>query len=226
MAKRVMEPGADRAYRRSDGSCDLVDVEVAVVPKDDSNALIRVEILERAIEGVAVLDVAGGVMRGRVRSCAIQRVVPSVPTPAKPISAGVGEDASEPRVDALHVAELGEIAPGAGEGVVSRIFGLLGVAKDEAGQAIGLVQARVDKSLECGETRRIGRCRDGPDFLRQPEPLASAAIRYTCTDAQGGSAIQSTPHRAGIQPVARGAYDARRTGRMTDAGSATAAHGP
>ena len=112
-------------------------------------------------------------MRGSVRSCPIQRVVSSMAASSEPITAGVGQDAAEPGVDALDVAELGEIPPGAGECVVGRIFGLLGVAKDEAGQAIGLVQARVDESLECGETRRIGRCRDGPDVLRQPEPLVN-----------------------------------------------------
>lgn len=152
-----MEPRADSAYRRSDGPGDLFDVEVGVIPKDDSNALIRVEMLERSLEGVTVLDVSGGVIRGSVRSCAIQRIVASVLASPNPIAAGVGEDAAEPGVDALHVAELGEIPPGAGEGIVGRIFGLLGVAKDEAGEAIGLVEARVDQRLERGEARRIRR---------------------------------------------------------------------
>jgi hypothetical protein len=53
---------------------------------------------------------------------------------------------------------------------VGRIFGLLGVSKDEPSQAVGLVQAGVHERLERGCSRRIRWCRDGPDFLRQPDP--------------------------------------------------------
>jgi hypothetical protein len=63
-----VEAGADRAYRCADGSCDLINLEVAVVAKDDSHALICVEIPERPLERVTVLDLARGVMRGRVCS--------------------------------------------------------------------------------------------------------------------------------------------------------------
>lgn len=157
MAKRVVQAGADRAYRRSDGPGDLLDFEVAVVAKDDSNPLIRVEILEGSLEGVTVLELSGAVTRVSVRSCPIQRVVSSVSAPAKPIAAGVGEDPPEPRVQSVEIAELGKLAPGSGERVVGRIFGLLGVAKDETGQAIGFVEARVDHGLEGGDARRIGR---------------------------------------------------------------------
>ena len=152
-----MEPGADRAYRRSDGSGDFLDLEVAVVAKDDSNPLIRVEILEGSLERVTVLELSGAVMRVSVLSCPIQRVVSSVSAPSKPIAAGVGEDAPEPRVQSVEIAELRKLTPGSGERVVGRIFGLLGVAKDEAGQAIGLVETRVDQGLEGGDARRIGR---------------------------------------------------------------------
>jgi hypothetical protein len=204
MAHRVVEAGADRAYRRSNGPGDLFDLEVAVVAKDDSNPLIRVEILEGALEGIAILELSGGVMRVSVRSCPIQRVVSSVASPAKPVSAGVGEDAPEPGVQAVEIAELRKLAPGSSERVVGRIFGLLGVAKDEAGQAVGLVEARVDQGLVGGDARRIGRCRDGSGILPQPGPLVFAAVRYTCTDAPGGSRIQSTPI-------------VRHSGRMSDA---------
>jgi len=148
---------ADRAYRRSDRSGDFLDLEVAVVTKDDSNALIRVEVLEGALEGIAILELSGGVMRVSVRSCPIQRVVASVSAAANPIAAGVGEDAPEPGVQSVEVAELRKLAPGSGERVVGRIFGLLGVAKDEAGQPVGLVEARVDQGLERGNAGRIGR---------------------------------------------------------------------
>jgi len=110
-------------------------------------------------------------MRVSVRSCPIQRVVSSVATPPKSIAAGVGEDAPEPGIDAVEISELRKVSPGSSERVVGRIFRLLGVAKDEAGQAVGLVEARVDQGLEGGDARRIGRCRDGSGILRQPGPL-------------------------------------------------------
>jgi hypothetical protein len=171
---------------------DLLDLEVAVIAKDDSNPLIRVEMLEGPLEGVTIGELSGGVMRVSVLSCPIQRVVASISAAAKAVAAGVGEDAPEPCLEAVEVAELRKLAPGSGERIVGRIFGLLGVAKDEAGQPIGLVEARVDQGLEGGDARRIRRCRDGSGILRQPGPRF-AAVRYTCTDASGGSRIQSTP---------------------------------
>ena len=166
-----MQARADRAYRRSDGSGDFLDLEVAVVAKDDSNPLIRVEILEGALERVAILEPSGGVMRVSVRSCPIQRVVSSMSAPPNSIAAGVGEDAPEPGIEAVEIAELRKVSPGSSERVVGRIFRLLGVAKDEAGQAVGIVEARIDQGLEGGNARRIGRCRDGSGILRQPGPL-------------------------------------------------------
>ena len=163
-----MDPRADRAYRGSNGSGDLFDLEVAVVPKDDSNALIRVEIPEGALKGVTILELLTAVIRGRECSCPIQRVVASDPPAANAIAARVGEDAPKPRVQAVEIAKLGELAPGSGERVVGCILGLLGVAKDEAGQAVGLVETRVDQSLERGDARRFGRCRDRSHTLRQP----------------------------------------------------------
>lgn len=63
-----MEARSDRAYRRPDGPSDLLDVEVAVVAKDDSQPLIRVEIGERPVEGVAIGNELGAVMRGSARN--------------------------------------------------------------------------------------------------------------------------------------------------------------
>ena len=167
MAQRVVEARAHRSYRRAHRASNFVHVHVAVVTKNDRDALICVEVRERPVERVAVLDGAMGVMRGSPLSCRIQLVVASVPSAADPIAARVREDATEPGIETVGIAEARELTPSAGECIVGRIFGLLRVVEDEPGQPVRLVEPGGDKLLERGVTRGIGRCRDGPELLGQ-----------------------------------------------------------
>ena len=93
MLQRVVDPRANGAYRCADRACNLLNREVAVVPKDDSNAVIGTERGEGAPDGVTVVDAEMGVIFGRRRSCSIQIVVASDLPPAKSVAAGVDEDA-------------------------------------------------------------------------------------------------------------------------------------
>lgn len=136
MAQRVVEARTHRAYRRAHRASHLVHVHVAVVAENDRDALVGVEIAERPIERVAVLDGAMGVMRGSPLSCRIQVVVASVLSSTDPIAARVREDAAEPGVETVGIAEAWELTPSAGECVVGRIFGLLRVVEDEPGQPV------------------------------------------------------------------------------------------
>jgi hypothetical protein len=162
-----VEAGAHRPYRRAHRACDLVHREIAIKPKNDRDALLRVEIPESALECLTILDLAMGVMRGSLRSCSIQLVVPADLAASKAVAAGVGEDSSKPSVEPIGVTEPIPIAPGSCECVVRNILGLLWVTEDEMGQPIGGIQALVDELLECSGARRIGVVRDGPNVLRQ-----------------------------------------------------------
>lgn len=87
-----MESRPDGAYWDADRACNLLHREVAVVAKDDSDPVIGTESREGTVEGVTVVDVPIGVIRGSHRSCSIQIVVASDFPPTEPIPAGVDED--------------------------------------------------------------------------------------------------------------------------------------
>jgi hypothetical protein len=94
--------------------------------------------------------------------------VASVALSTEPVPACVRQDPAEPGFESIGVAEPREVSPGSGERLVGRIFSLLGISQDQASDAVGLIEARVDERLERGDTRRVGLCRDGTDLLRQP----------------------------------------------------------
>ena len=56
--------------------------------------------------------------------------------PARLIDAGADEQPMEPGVEAVGIAERGQITPGADERVLDGVLGLVGIPEDEPGGAI------------------------------------------------------------------------------------------
>ena len=162
-----MEARADGAYWCADRTRNLLHREVAVVAKDHGDPVVGTEGCKGAPDGVAVVDGVMGVSRGRRRSCSIQIVVASELPSTKPIAAGVDEDASEPGVELVGIAESPMLLPGSYERVVGRIFRLLCVAEDEAGMSVGLVEACLHEPLECGSAFVLGIGLEGPTGVAQ-----------------------------------------------------------
>ena len=162
-----MEARADRAYGCAHRARNLLHREVAVEAKDDGGALIGVEATERSLEAIALGDGVMGVIRGSDRSCSIQIVMSPVAGAPEAVATDVDEDSSEPGIELLGIAEAVMLPPCSDERVVGRILGLLCVAEDEPGEAVGRVEALVDKPLEGGGSRRLRVRRDGSGFLAQ-----------------------------------------------------------
>jgi hypothetical protein len=162
-----VQPRADGAYGCAHRARNLLNREVAVEAKDDGDALVGVEVAERALQSVTLVDLAMGVMRGSNRSRSIQIVMLSTSAPAEAIAADVDQDPPEPGVEPIGVTEPGVLAPGSDERVVGRILCLLYVAEDQPREPVGRVQALRDKRLEGGGTSRLRVRRDGPGFLAQ-----------------------------------------------------------
>lgn len=184
-----MEARAHRAYRCAHDPRHLLHREVTVEPKDHGDPVVGTECREGAPDGVAIVDRAMGVMRGRRRSCAIQVVVASeLPSP-KAIAAGVDHDAGEPRVEPIGVAETRMLLPGSNERVVGRIFRLLCVVEDEPSQPVGVVEACLDQPLEGRGARGLGVRRQrpagvaqlSPSAVRDPSPVPTHQVAETFT---------------------------------------------
>jgi len=158
---------ADRAYGCANRARNLLHREVAVEAKDDGSALIGVEAVEGTFEAIALGDLEMAVIRGSKRSCSIQIVMSPVTGTPETVTTDVDEDPPEPGVELLGIAEAVMLPPCSDERVVGRILGLLCVAEDEPGEAVGRVEALVDKPLKGGGSRRLRVRRDGSGFLAQ-----------------------------------------------------------
>ena len=162
-----MQPRADGAYGCAHRARNLLHREVAIEAKDDGDALVGVEMAERALELFTVVDLAMGVMRGSDRRRSIQIIVASTPGTSKPVAAGVDQDPSEPGVEPVRISEAAIVLPSSDERVVGRILSLLCVAEDQPSEAVGRIQPLGDEQLEGGGSRRLRVRRDGPGFLAQ-----------------------------------------------------------
>jgi hypothetical protein len=171
-----METRADRAYGCANRARHLLHREVAVEAKDDGGSLIGVEAAEGSLEAVALGDLEMAVIRGSKRSCSIQIVMSPETGAPETVTTDVDEDPSEPGIELLGIAEAVMFPPSSDERVVGRILGLLCVAEDQPGEAVGRVEALVDKPLEGCGSRRLRVRRDGSGFLAQ----AGLTLRAVC----------------------------------------------
>ena len=128
---RVVEPGLGGPGRDPQGGGRLLDGEVEIEAKDDDRPMIDGQALEAALEQVARGELGGGVgLRGldaqdgdgrRLASAALELVVHVV-----------DEEPTEPGIEAVGVAQAGQVAPAGDERLLDRVLGAIGVAQDEA----------------------------------------------------------------------------------------------
>ena len=179
-----MQPRANGAYRRSDQARNVLNGEVAIEAKNDGDAVIGAETAEGALERIALVDLAMGVMRGSRLSCASQVVVASMAPTTEGVAAGVDEDSPEPGVEPVGVAEPVVVAPRSDERVVGRIFSLLCVAENEASQPIALVEAPFEQPLEGLPPCSLGVERDDLRLVGQ-RCLRGASVPFPVPTHQG-----------------------------------------
>lgn len=139
--------------------------------------MIRAEAAERSLKAVALVDGPMGVIRGRLLSTSSQVVVASMGLATEPIAAGVDENAAEPGIEPIRVAEAMMVAPGSDECVVGCIFGLQCVAENEPGKAVALIEAAVEQPLEGLPSSRLGIDRESRRFVRQVRLRSAGACR-------------------------------------------------
>ena len=89
------------------------------------------------------------------------------PEPARLIDAGAVEQPVEPGVEAIGVAQCGQVTPGADERLLDGVLGLVGIAQDEPG---GGVQPEDRGAGERGEGVMIASSCSLHEFLLHHAP--------------------------------------------------------
>jgi len=101
---------------------------------------------ERAVDGIAG-DEPAGVIRGvQLEAVQVGQLRDGMAaTVAQPVAADVEDDAAEPLLEPVAVAQGRETAPGKHRGVVGRVLGLGRIAQDDARQAVARIEMPVDE---------------------------------------------------------------------------------
>jgi succinyl-CoA synthetase beta subunit len=133
-----MESRLRRSDRDSQDRGDVGQGEIEVVMEDDDSPELGLEPEEAALDLVAVGD--SGRVIGRDRA-AQRNVVKLDLDPVTPQSAGLvdaraNEESMQPGIEAIRVAERGQIAPGPDERVLHGVGGLFRIPEDQPGGGI------------------------------------------------------------------------------------------
>ena len=129
-------PGLGGADRDAECRRDVGQRHPEVVVHDDDGARLWLEMPESAIEEVAIGDERREVDTGRrVQRREVDFDDASPPTPCD-VETGIDQEATEPGVEAIRIAQRGEVSPGSDEAFLDGIMGELGIPKDQASGSV------------------------------------------------------------------------------------------
>ena len=137
---RPMETGTDGARRNAEDLRRVIEAEPEVVMHDEHRSLIDVEASEAALELIAIGQVDVQVARSR-RFRHRERVDMDLDAPAPSAAAclaiaRVDQQAMEPGLETVGIAQAGEAPPGGHECLLGRILGPPFVTKDQPGDDV------------------------------------------------------------------------------------------
>ena len=126
-----MEPRLRGPQRDPQRAGNFRQRQVEVVVKDDEGACLRLEAAETALELVTVGHERQRVVEDRHVDGDELDIEAMAPEPARLIDAGADQQTVEPRVEAIGLAQRGQVAPGPDERLMDGVLGLVWVTKDE-----------------------------------------------------------------------------------------------
>jgi len=126
----VVKSGPDRAVRNAKDIGDHGRLVSEVIAKDEDRAFFRLEPSEGPIHDVTVDDALELV--GRRVTVDGQYLEPGVPAPVAPrvLDAHVREDALDPEVEPVRIAEVRQVTPGDHQCVLQGILGPVDISED------------------------------------------------------------------------------------------------
>ena len=148
-AMGVVETRADRAHRDPEDLGDLGRVTALEVAEHEQGPLLGRQVAEAPLELVPIGDADEVVGRGRD----VQRQDAEVRDPSTLAlrlgEAGADDEAMEPRVEPVWIAEPGQVTPGDDQRLLQGILSPIDVAEDPMGERVQSVAADPDQVGVC-----------------------------------------------------------------------------
>jgi hypothetical protein len=151
-----VEPGFHGPERQSEPIGDGVERKIRPETEDDDDPLVGTQAIEPN-EELFALEERLERIAPRWVDVPRHRDEPNDATPSEPIAAVVDDDPVEPRTKLGWLAQATEGLPGENEAVLDRVFGLMGIRKEKAGQPKGPIKTRAGGSQEPLAAVGIGR---------------------------------------------------------------------
>ena len=146
--QRVMEPRLDRALRPAGAVRHVRQRQVGEVVQHDDHPLVGIEERHRSHDLVPLQDAAERIGLGDRLGDRVERDEAHAAATTQAVAADVDQDAVEPGLEAVGVAQGPGRPPGAKERLLGRVLGLDLVAQEQAGQPIGAVQLSCRQATE------------------------------------------------------------------------------
>ena len=138
----------------SSASASSAGGQVGVEGEDQNHLLPWRKSSESALELVAIGQPGCAVGFGRLgRQHGDGRTPP--PTTAPGVRAGSDEQAVEPGVEPLDVAQRRQVGPGADQGVLGRIMREIGVVQDQPGDAVEAIDSASARTAKASRSPRL-----------------------------------------------------------------------
>ena len=131
-----MQPRFRGSDRNAQRARDLRERQVQVVVEGDDDALIHVESAEGPLDLVALDHRGGAVRHGWVIDGSELDLDRSSPGAPELVVTGSYEEAVQPGVESVRVAQPGQVPPGANEGLLDGVSRSLGIPEDEPGGGV------------------------------------------------------------------------------------------
>jgi hypothetical protein len=205
---RVVQPRLHRSGGDLQSARYVVHGQIAVEAQSDHDLVVGLEADEGSIEGIARQQLAGSFGRRQAAAFIVlgrqldDRMAASM---AEPVAADVDDDAAEPLLESVAVAERLEPPPGQDRGVVSRVFGLGRVAEDNAGQPIRGVEVAANRENSAAASTRprsaaMSAATPCPSFSRSSPRGAFISPPLRLTSQQAGTFSELAGQRRGAAP--------------------------
>jgi hypothetical protein len=153
----VVESGSDRARRDAEDIGNHRGLVPEVIAEDEDGSLLRRKPAERAVDDVSIDDARELVgCRGAVEGQNLEMGVPASVT-ASVLDAHVRDEALDPEVESVRIAEVRKVTPGDHQRVLQGILGPIDIPENPASDRVQAVDPRSDEVEESDLISALGR---------------------------------------------------------------------
>lgn len=211
----MVESRPDRPVREAEDLGDLAEGQAHEVVEDDDGAVVLAQVVEGPPELIAHRDIADAIVGGaehirEIDDADAEATMASAVRAACPYDKPVG-----PGIEAIRIAQAGQVAPEGDERLLDRVLGGVRVAQDPAGHEIQASQRGPSQELVRVAVAGLGPVRPGLCSSGVPSPPGGPSGPLTLSVAGSRPTFRTNRSRRASRP--RRAIMSRASTRPTTA---------